>query len=137
MRVPWINIGAVAAAAVALALLVARNSDSHAAHRLLNVSYDPTRELYQDINPRFVEKYTKETGTSVTIDQSHAGSSYQAKLVGTGKEKADVVTLGLPSGVAGKPKPPSELKDHVVQVRLTEAQYQDFETAARAAGHSL
>jgi hypothetical protein len=40
-------------------------------------------------------------------------------------------------GVAGKPKPPSELKDHVVQVRLTEAQYQDFETAARVAGHSL
>jgi hypothetical protein len=40
-------------------------------------------------------------------------------------------------GVAGKPKPASELKDHVIQVRLTAAQYQDFETAARAAGHSL
>jgi hypothetical protein len=40
-------------------------------------------------------------------------------------------------GVAGKPKPPSELKDHVIQVRLTAAQYQDFEAAARAAGHSL
>ncbi len=99
MRISWINVGAVAAVVVAGALLVAWNGEGHAAHNLLNVSYDPTRELYQHINPRFVEKYEKETGSSVAIKQSHAGSSYQAKLVATGEQKADVVTLGLPSDV--------------------------------------
>lgn len=99
MGISWINIGAVAAVAVAGTLLVARNVDGHTAHHLLNVSYDPTRELYQRINPRFVEIYEKETGSSVAIKQSHAGSSYQAKLVASGELKADVVTLGLPSDV--------------------------------------
>jgi sulfate/thiosulfate transport system substrate-binding protein len=99
MRVPWINIGAIVAAATAVALLVARNRPEHATHRLLNVSYDPTRELYRDLNPHFVEEYEKKTGLSVAIEQSHGGSSYQAKLVASGERKADVVTLGLPSDV--------------------------------------
>jgi sulfate/thiosulfate transport system substrate-binding protein len=99
MRVPLINIGAIVAAVGAVALLVVGNSEGHAAHRLLNVSYDPTRELYRDINPHFVEEYEKATGSSVAIEQSHGGSSYQAKLVASGEKKADVVTLGLPSDV--------------------------------------
>jgi sulfate/thiosulfate-binding protein len=99
MRVSWINAGAVTAVVLAGALLITKNSEGHAAHHLLNVSYDPTRELYQHINPRFVEKYEKETGSTVAIKQSHAGSSYQARLVASGEQKADVVTLGLPSDI--------------------------------------
>ncbi|ACB95321.1 sulfate ABC transporter substrate-binding protein [Beijerinckia indica] len=101
MRISIINIGAVAGVAIALALLITKNSEGGAAHYLLNVSYDPTRELYRDINPRFVEKYEAETGSSVGIKQSHGGSSYQARLVATGELQADVVTLGLPSDVEG------------------------------------
>lgn len=59
---------------------------------LLNVSYDPTRELWRDINEKFTALYEKETGTKVTIKQSHGGSSTQARAVIDGLE-ADVVTL--------------------------------------------
>jgi len=59
---------------------------------LLNVSYDPTRELWRDLNEKFVASYEKETGTKVTIKQSHGGSSTQARSVIDGLE-ADVVTL--------------------------------------------
>lgn len=101
MRVPFLNIAAVAAVAAAAAVLVARNSEGHAAHHLLNVSYDPTRELYQAINPAFVKIYEAQTGSSVEVRQSHAGSSYQARRVANGELAADVVTLGLPSDVDG------------------------------------
>jgi sulfate/thiosulfate-binding protein len=59
---------------------------------LLNVSYDPTRELWKDVNEKFAAAYKKETGTDVTIKQSHGGSSSQARAVIDGLE-ADVVTL--------------------------------------------
>jgi sulfate transport system substrate-binding protein len=59
---------------------------------LLNVSYDPTRELWRDLNEKFAAAYEKETGTHVTIKQSHGGSSTQARAVIDGLE-ADVVTL--------------------------------------------
>ncbi len=59
---------------------------------LLNVSYDPTRELWREINERFVPRYEKETGTRLSIKQSHAGSSTQARAVIDGLE-ADVVTI--------------------------------------------
>jgi ABC-type sulfate transport system substrate-binding protein len=62
--------------------------------KLLNVSYDPTRELYEEINRLFAEKYKAETGKAVAIDQSHGGSSKQARAVIDGL-KADVVTLAL------------------------------------------
>jgi sulfate/thiosulfate-binding protein len=61
---------------------------------LLNVSYDPTRELYVDFNKAFVAAYQKETGKSVEIKQSHGGSGSQARAVIDGL-KADVVTLAL------------------------------------------
>ncbi|SDU02569.1 sulfate transport system substrate-binding protein [Verrucomicrobium sp. GAS474] len=60
---------------------------------LLNVSYDPTRELYQDINKAFIKKWA-ETGDTLTINQSHGGSGKQARAVLDGLE-ADVVTLAL------------------------------------------
>jgi sulfate transport system substrate-binding protein len=59
---------------------------------LLNVSYDVARELYKDINPAFIEQYKKQTGENVTIKQSHAGSSKQARAVADGLE-ASVVTM--------------------------------------------
>ena len=59
---------------------------------LLNVSYDPTRELWRGINRSFIAGYEKEKGVKVTIKQSHGGSSTQARAVIDGLE-ADVVTL--------------------------------------------
>ncbi|HEY4068281.1 MAG TPA: sulfate ABC transporter substrate-binding protein [Burkholderiaceae bacterium] len=61
---------------------------------LLNVSYDPTRELYQDYNAAFAKYWKAKTGDSVTIKQSHGGSGKQARSVIDGLE-ADVVTLAL------------------------------------------
>ena len=71
---------------------------------LLNVSYDPTRELYVDFNKAFVAAYKKETGKSVEIKQSHGGSGSQARSVIDGLQ-ADVVTLALAydiDAIAGK-----------------------------------
>jgi sulfate transport system substrate-binding protein len=61
---------------------------------LLNVSYDPTRELYVDFNKRFAEYWKEKSGQDVTIRQSHGGSGKQARSVIDGLE-ADVVTLAL------------------------------------------
>jgi sulfate transport system substrate-binding protein len=61
---------------------------------LLNVSNDPTRELWKDINQVFIAKYEQEHGGKLTIKQSHGGSSSQARAVIDGLE-ADVVALGL------------------------------------------
>ncbi len=61
---------------------------------LLNVSYDPTRELYQDFNAAFAKYWKAKTGQTVTIKQSHGGSGAQARAVLDGLE-ADVVTLAL------------------------------------------
>jgi sulfate transport system substrate-binding protein len=61
---------------------------------LLNASYDPTRELYQDINEAFAKKWKEKTGQDVTNNQSHGGSGKQARAVIDGLD-ADVVTLAL------------------------------------------
>ncbi len=61
---------------------------------LLNVSYDPTRELYADFNKAFAAKWKAETGDTVTVKQSHGGSGKQARSVIDGLE-ADVTTLAL------------------------------------------
>jgi sulfate/thiosulfate transport system substrate-binding protein len=61
---------------------------------LLNVSYDPTRELYQQVNEAFAAQWKQKTGEDITIQQSHGGSGKQARAVIDGLE-ADVVTLAL------------------------------------------
>ena len=61
---------------------------------LLNVSYDPTRELYKAINVAFAADWKAKHGDNVTINQSHGGSGAQSRAVSDGLE-ADVVTLGL------------------------------------------
>ena len=62
--------------------------------QLLNVSYDPTRELYQDVNERFSRQWLAKTGQHISIKQSHGGSGSQARAVIEGL-RADVVTLAL------------------------------------------
>ncbi len=69
-------------------------SAAHAQISLLNVSYDPTRELYQDFNAAFAKHWKAKTGETLTVKQSHGGSGKQARSVIDGLE-ADVVTLAL------------------------------------------
>ena len=78
---------------LALSLGVALPLSAGAAEtELLNVSYDVARELYKEINPAFIAEYKKQTGNTVTIKQSHGGSSKQARAVADGLE-ASVVTM--------------------------------------------
>ena len=71
---------------------------SAADQTLLNVSYDPTRELYEDINQAFGKSWKASTGQTVTFRQSHGGSGSQARAVQSGLQ-ADVVTLALASDI--------------------------------------
>ena len=100
-KIPLINGLAVAGAILALAAVAVHNRGAGASVQILNVSYDPTRELYKDINREFVPWYRNKTGISVEVKQSHGASSTQAKLVGKGELKPDVLTLGLPSDLDG------------------------------------
>jgi sulfate/thiosulfate-binding protein len=86
MKSPYLILAALVAS-LALPL--------HAAEvKLLNVSYDPTRELYQDINKAFAKDYKAKTGNDVNVRQSHGGSGKQARSIIDGLE-ADVATLAL------------------------------------------
>ena len=86
------------AALVAAASLAGTVGSSFADQTLLNVSYDPTRELYKDYNAAFAAHWKAETGETVTIRASHGGSGKQARSVIDGI-KADVVTLALESDI--------------------------------------
>jgi hypothetical protein len=87
-------MAAGAAFAGAAALPGLANAQARKPLTLLNVSYDPTRELYKDINVAFAAFWKKRTGQTLTINQSHGGSGKQARAVIDGLE-ADVVTLAL------------------------------------------
>jgi len=84
---------ALAAAAAPLAPSAARAAEAKEV-TLLNVSYDPTRELYEQVNAAFTKQWKAKTGQALTIRQSHGGSGKQARAVLDGLE-ADVVTLAL------------------------------------------
>jgi sulfate transport system substrate-binding protein len=75
-------------------LMAASTPHAQSAVTLLNVSYDPTRELYQAVNAAFAAHWKAKTGQTVTINQSHGGSGKQARSVIDGLD-ADVVTLAL------------------------------------------
>jgi len=78
---------------IALGVLFA-GGPARAQVKLLNVSYDPTRELYQDVNKAFGARWKQQTGQTLDVSQSHGGSGKQARSVIDGLE-ADVVTLAL------------------------------------------
>nr|WP_310524182.1 sulfate ABC transporter substrate-binding protein [Polymorphobacter sp.] len=80
--------------AIILTVLALASPAAAATQSLLNASYDPTRELYKDINTAFAQQWQAKTGNIVTINQSHGGSGKQARSVIDGLE-ADVVTLAL------------------------------------------
>jgi len=71
---------------------------AHAAQALLNVSYDPTRELYRDLSAAFTADWEKKGGGALQVRTSHGGSGAQARTVIDGAP-ADVVTLGIPSDI--------------------------------------
>ena len=79
---------------LATAMTLAAGPIHAQATELLNVSYDPTRELYQQVNEAFAAQWKQKTGEDITIQQSHGGSGKQARAVIDGLE-ADVVTLAL------------------------------------------
>ena len=85
--------------AAALALTLATSTVFAAKVELLNVSYDPTRELYKEYNELFQQHYRETTGKDIRIIQSHGGSGSQARSVIEGS-KADVVTLALAHDVS-------------------------------------
>src|SRR5258708_140066 len=85
---------ALAAVFVAASVALGVEQSRAAQITLLNVSYDPTRELYEAVNAQFAKDWKAKTGDDVTINQSHGGSGKQARAVIDGLE-ADVVTLGL------------------------------------------
>ncbi len=88
---------ALAAAALAASFLgsgFAGRAQQQSPATILNVSYDPTRELYDDYNAVFPKYWKKKTGQTVTVQQSNGGSGKQARAVIDGLQ-ADVVTLGL------------------------------------------
>jgi sulfate transport system substrate-binding protein len=87
------TLKSIARLATLAALTLAGTASAHA-QTLLNVSYDPTRELYVAVNAAFVKDYAAKTGKTVKIDQSHGGSGGQARAVIDGLD-ADVVTLAL------------------------------------------
>ncbi|ENO87193.1 MULTISPECIES: sulfate ABC transporter substrate-binding protein [Thauera] len=88
------KLGPLRSTLLTLALATGLAGVAHAQTTLLNVSYDPTRELYQDFNPEFAKHWKARTGETVTIKQSHGGAGKQARAVIDGLE-ADVVTLAL------------------------------------------
>jgi len=98
-------LAGIAASALAVSALPARADTT-----LLNVSYDPTRELYQSYNAAFAKQWKAKTGETVTIRQSHGGSGKQARSVIDGLD-ADVVTLALAYDI-------DALADHGKQVPL-------------------
>jgi sulfate/thiosulfate transport system substrate-binding protein len=97
---PYRAAAAAALAVVLVTLLAACQPPGDTARRvtLLNVSYDPTRELYVAFNAAFARYWKAKSGQDVSVDQSHGGSGTQARAVINGLQ-ADVVTLGLAADI--------------------------------------
>jgi len=105
---------AISAFILLLAVSLAACGSKQAANiELLNVSYDPTRELYVAFNKAFIAHWEKETGQKISISQSHGGSGKQGRAVIDGLE-ADVVTLALAYDI-----------DEVAQAGLIDANWQE------------
>jgi sulfate transport system substrate-binding protein len=93
----WLS---AAAAALVVSASIVPHANAASSVTLLNVSYDPTRELYEAYNAAFAKYWKGKTGQDVKINQSHGGSGKQARSVVDGLP-ADVVTLALAADVDG------------------------------------
>lgn len=96
-HVAWLNVLGVVAIVFAGSAIVLKNLPEDRAHQLLNVSYDPTRELYAAIDRAFAAQ--DHSGSRLEIKQSHGGSGRQARSVVDGSQKADVVSLAVISDI--------------------------------------
>ncbi|WP_102419137.1 sulfate ABC transporter substrate-binding protein [Mycobacterium sp. 4858] len=99
LRVNWLTVFGVVAIVVAAGAVAVKNASPQAANRILNVSYDPTRELYAAIDRTFVPQYRARTGITLDIKESHGGSGWQLRSVLDGSQKASVVSLALVSDI--------------------------------------
>lgn len=112
-------------AVLVLAAVVLSGCGQKSAPHLLNVSYDPTRELYKDINERFVKDWEAKTGEAITVEQSHGGSGSQGMSVINGLN-ADVVTLALAydiDAIVENTNPPLLKKDWQKQFKNNSCPY--------------
>ncbi|MBT9523061.1 MAG: sulfate ABC transporter substrate-binding protein [Dechloromonas sp.] len=107
---------------IALALGLAFGGNAFADVNLLNVSYDPTRELYQEYNVAFAKHWKAKTGETVTIKAAHGGSGKQARAVIDGLD-ADVVTLALAYDVDEVAKAGLTAKDWQKKLPLNASPY--------------
>ncbi|CAM2748689.1 sulfate ABC transporter substrate-binding protein [Mycobacterium intermedium] len=98
-RVSWLNVLGLVAIIVAATAIVLGNLPDDQPNQILNVSYDPTRELYVELDAAFSTRYRNQTGTSLTVKQSHGGSGRQAASVIDGSQRANVVSLALISDI--------------------------------------
>ncbi|MGF6962278.1 hypothetical protein [Paraburkholderia youngii] len=84
-RPSLLNLAAVAGVAIVVTLIGVKNVHGDATNEILNVSYDPTRELYRSLDAQFITAYQRQTGIRLQVKQSHGGSSRQARTVVTGE----------------------------------------------------
>src|SRR3954462_6339630 len=98
-RIPWLNVIGIVAIVFAASAIVLKNLPDHRSNQILNVSYDPTRELYAALDAAFTAQYRAQTGISLNVKQSHGGSGRQASSVVDGTQRADVVSLALISDI--------------------------------------
>ncbi len=103
-------LSSLSAVALTLSISLGTVGTAWADTKLLNVSYDPTRELYKDFNAAFAKKWKADTGEDVSVQQSHGGSGKQARSVIDGLE-ADVVTLALQSDIDAIVKNSGKIKE--------------------------
>lgn len=99
LPINWLTVLGVVAITVAATAIAVKNVPAGTSNEILNVSYDPTRELYADIDRAFVPQYRARTGITLTIKESHGGSGRQLRSVLDGSQKASVVSLALISDV--------------------------------------
>jgi sulfate/thiosulfate transport system substrate-binding protein len=99
LRISWLNVVGVVAIVLAAAAIVVKNAPGAGSNQILNVSYDPTRELYAAIDKAFIPQYREHTGITMDVKESHGGSGRQLRSVLDGSQKASVVSLALISDI--------------------------------------
>jgi sulfate/thiosulfate-binding protein len=98
-RLPLLNVLGVIAIVLAGVAITVKNLPDHTPNQILNVSYDPTREVYAALDKSFTQQYRQHSGDGLDVRQSHGGSGRQARSVIDGTQKANVVSLALISDV--------------------------------------